>query len=98
VVALDTEMTPELVSEGLAREFVRRVQDLRKAAGLQVSDRIKVFYSAGPRLTTAISEFSAYIRGETLANRLVQGSPPEGAASTKDTLEGEKAEIALTKD
>ncbi len=50
VAALVTELTPELVQEGLAREFVRRVQDLRKSAELDVADRIKLFVSASANL------------------------------------------------
>ena len=48
VAALDTELTPELVREGLAREFVRRLQELRKQADLDVADRIRLFVSATP--------------------------------------------------
>ena len=44
VVAVDVALTPELVSEGLARDLVRRVQSMRKDAGLQLSDRIVLFY------------------------------------------------------
>ena len=46
VAALVTELTPELVQEGLAREFVRRVQDLRKSTELDVADRINLFVVA----------------------------------------------------
>ena len=43
-VALDTTLTPELVNEGLAREFVNRVQNMRKDAGLSVTDRIRIHF------------------------------------------------------
>ena len=54
VAALVTELTPELVQEGLAREFVRRVQDLRKSADLDVADRIELFVEASAGLRSAI--------------------------------------------
>ena len=61
LAALTTELTPALVREGLAREFVRRVQDLRKTADLQISDRIRVFYTATPKLGEAVRQHADYI-------------------------------------
>src|SRR5262249_17954770 len=49
-VALDTSLTPELVNEGLAREFVNRVQNMRKDAGLEVTDRIQIQYETSDRV------------------------------------------------
>jgi isoleucyl-tRNA synthetase len=43
-VAVDTELTKELIDEGLAREFVNRIQNMRKDAGFEVTDRIKIFF------------------------------------------------------
>jgi hypothetical protein len=54
VAALVTELTPELAAEGLAREFVRRVQDFRKESGLEVADRIHLYVKASPVLKKAI--------------------------------------------
>ena len=51
LAALVTDLTPELIQEGLAREFVRRVQDLRKSADLEIADRIRLYVSATPGLT-----------------------------------------------
>ncbi|HAF47961.1 MAG TPA: isoleucine--tRNA ligase, partial [Anaerolineaceae bacterium] len=67
LAALVTDLTPELVDEGLVREFVRRVQSLRKDADLDIADRIYLYYSASERLTKAISSFQDYIMEETLA-------------------------------
>ena len=50
LAALVTELNEDLILEGLSREVVRRVQDLRKTAGLEISDRIKVVYTATPQL------------------------------------------------
>ena len=67
MAALITTLTPQLFHEGLAREFVRRVQDLRKTKGFEISDRIRIAYNASPELAKAIGNFSDYIANETLA-------------------------------
>ncbi len=70
VVALDTRLTPALIAEGLAREFVNRVQNLRKDADLDVAQRIRVRFAADDTLREAIERHSDYIRAETLAVEL----------------------------
>lgn len=97
VVALDTAVTPALQAEGLAREFVRRVQDLRKSAGLDIADRIHTHYQAGPNLGQAVPAFADYIQNETLTLTLVSGPPPEGAASATDKIEGEILTVSILK-
>ena len=65
---LDTEMTPALEMEGLAREIVRAVQAMRKTSGLELSDRIELFYATDDELVKkTMIEFAEYIQGETLA-------------------------------
>lgn len=97
VAALVTELTPELVQEGLAREFVRRVQDLRKSADLDVADRIELFVEASAGLRSAIEAHKDYITAETLTSNLVFGSPPAGASVVEDGFEGEKVTVGLMK-
>jgi len=67
VAALVTMLTPELVREGQAREFVRRVQDLRKTANLDVADRIHIFVETSRVLQEAIEAHRDYVAAETLA-------------------------------
>jgi isoleucyl-tRNA synthetase len=67
IVALRTALTPELVAEGLAREFVNRVQNLRKSAGLEVTQRIVIRYAADEELTAAVTAHAGTIAAETLA-------------------------------
>ncbi|MBK7266026.1 MAG: isoleucine--tRNA ligase [Ignavibacteriales bacterium] len=69
-VALDTEITPELRDEGFAREFVNRVQNMRKDAGFEVIDKINIVYSGDDEIKTAVNIFQQYIKGETLAENL----------------------------
>ena len=65
-VALDTEIDQELKQEGLAREFVNRIQNLRKNIGLQVTDRIIVKFSANKEISDAIIKLSDYVCNEIL--------------------------------
>ncbi|HNQ93324.1 MAG TPA: DUF5915 domain-containing protein, partial [Anaerolineales bacterium] len=97
VAALVTELTPELVQEGLAREFVRRVQDLRKSADLDVADRIELFVEASAGLRSAIEAHREYITAETLASSLTFGSPPSGASNVDDSFDGETVKVGLVK-
>jgi isoleucyl-tRNA synthetase len=97
VAALVTDLTPELVQEGLAREFVRRVQDLRKSADLDVADRIELFVEATPGLRSAVEKHKEYITAETLTSNLAFESPPETASVTKDEFDGEKVMVGLVK-
>ena len=70
-VALELDVSPELRREGLARELVRIVQDARKAAGLDVSDRIALGIEVDGELAEARDAHAAFIAGETLARELV---------------------------
>jgi isoleucyl-tRNA synthetase len=97
LAALVTELTPELVAEGLAREFVRRVQDARKAADLDIADRIRLYYTATLTLQLAVESYRDYIMAETLTTDLLNGEPPEGLFTVDDTFDGEKVLIGLHK-
>jgi isoleucyl-tRNA synthetase len=97
VAALVTDLTPELVQEGLAREFVRRVQDLRKTADLDVADRIELFMDASPGLRSAVEAHKDYITTETLASSLQFASPPADASTVEDAFDGEKVRVGLKK-
>ena len=97
VAALVTDLTPELISEGLAREFVRRVQDLRKSAGLDVADRVELFVEASTGLRSAVEAHEIYIKAETLATKLSFESPPKEASIVEDGFDGEKVKVGLVK-
>ncbi|MBN2189127.1 MAG: class I tRNA ligase family protein, partial [Chitinispirillaceae bacterium] len=97
-VALDTAITPELKNEGLAREFVNRVQNMRKDAGLEVSDRIRAVYeSDNKELTEALERFSDYIKSETLSLDLSSGKMADDSKSEKCEIEGIPVVIAIDK-
>ncbi|HSG72710.1 MAG TPA: DUF5915 domain-containing protein, partial [Planctomycetaceae bacterium] len=76
-VALSTKLTPELEREGIARDFVRQVQQLRKDANLEIESRIIIYYHTDSKIIqAAIAEWDEYIRSETLADRIVLSDPP----------------------
>lgn len=71
-VAIDTELTEELIAEGYAREFVNRVQNMRKDAGFDVVDRIYVYLKADEKFLNYIQKFYDYIASEVLAESIQQ--------------------------
>jgi len=93
-VALDTTITDELLEEGLAREFINRVQRMRKDAGFDVVDRIGVRYRASEKLSRALGRFGDMIKMETLALSLSPEFSP-GDYSAQWEINGEKCEIAV---
>lgn len=97
LAALSTELTPELVAEGLAREFVRRVQDFRKASGLEISDRIKLSYQVSDKLAAAVEAHRDYIMGETLTVEMTSQTPPESSLRHEEplTIEGEDVFLGI---
>ncbi|HJW89217.1 MAG TPA: isoleucine--tRNA ligase [Anaerolineales bacterium] len=97
LAALKTELTPTLLREGLARGFVRRVQDLRKQAGFVIADRIRLYVQATPQLAQAIQEHRQYILGETLALELHISEPPSSSAQASAEFDGESVKIGVVK-
>src|SRR5205823_11466508 len=81
-VALELELDDELRREGLAREIVRAVQEARKQAGLDVSDRISLELAGDEELLTAAREHEDYIAGETLADSVGYGADGAGERAT----------------
>ena len=92
VAVLVTELTPELAREGMAREVVRRLQDLRKSSKFDISDRIHITYAASGQLAQAIEEQRAYIMGEALALSMTAKEKIDGP--TLD-VGGEKLSLSM---
>jgi len=97
IVAVDTTLTPELEREGLARDVVRRIQNMRKEAGFSIDDRITTYYQAEGRLAEVMGdpEQAAYIRAETLSRELTEGPPPRGIYAQRFELEGEHITLGV---
>jgi isoleucyl-tRNA synthetase len=97
-VALDVEITPELRGEGLAREVVRAIQDLRKSSGLEVEDRIELWMTSPDRdAAAALEAHRDYIAAEVLATSVAVGEATGEAASDTIEIEGASVRIALRK-
>ncbi len=72
-------MTAELIQEGLARDFVRGVQDARRNAGYRIEDHIEISYVGDPEVIDALHAFETYVRTETLAD-WIGGQKTTGAS------------------
>jgi isoleucyl-tRNA synthetase len=91
VVVLDTELTPELVAEGDARELARAIQDLRREAGLELDDRVDLWVDG---LAPAVATHLPAVAADTLAD-LADGEPSLDAARATVALVGGPVAIAL---
>jgi isoleucyl-tRNA synthetase len=91
-VALDLEITPELAREGLAREVVRLVQEARKEAGLEVTDRIDLGIQADGPVAEAVEAHRSWIAGEVLAERIDVGRDP--GATVRD-IDGQPVGVTV---
>ena len=95
LAALSTELTDTLLQEGLAREFVRRIQTMRKDADYDITDHIAVTYQASEPLRQAIQAHADYVRRETLAELLSEGVPSNGSYQAEFEFDGETVTIGL---
>ncbi len=95
-VALDTELDEDLKREGIAREFVNRIQNMRKDAGFEVMDRITVSIDCPVEFTDAVTKLSDYIRSETLAVEL-STRLEDGEYSGEVEIEKLKFKISLSR-
>jgi isoleucyl-tRNA synthetase len=94
-VAVTTEITPELADEGLARELVRRIQEMRKTAGFDIADHIRIHHAGDPEVARVFDAWRAYICQETLADAISEGSGP-GHSEDHD-VDGRKATLTVVK-
>ncbi len=94
-VVLDKHLTPELVEEGFVREIVSKIQTMRKEAGFEVMDRIRVFEEGSDRLREIMERNDASIRADVLADEIVFGSV---SGYTKDwKINGEPVTLGVEK-
>ncbi len=91
-VILETAISDELMLEGLARELVSKVQQMRKAADFNVTDRIAIAYAGDADVDRAVEAFRGYIAGETLADSITSG-----ADGDKVDLNGHKTALKVTR-
>ena len=96
-VAIDTEITPELAAEGTAREIVRRLQTMRRAAGFNITDHIITCYEGDDYPKQVMIDFTDYIKQETLTERIIEGASEEGAFAESFQLGGGNLSLAVKK-
>jgi isoleucyl-tRNA synthetase len=95
-VALDTTLDEELINEGWAREFVNRVQNMRKDAGFDVVDRIRIYYEGSDTLWRALEHATAYVKNETLAEALERRANAINNAHREEwEINGEQTTISI---
>ena len=96
-VAIDTRVTPELKQEGLARELVHNIQNMRRTADFDIADRIVVWYQCGEALQEVLTSetMGDYIRTETLAVRVEEGTPDADAHVETLKIEGMELTIGV---
>ncbi len=92
-VILNTTLTPELIKEGIAREFVSKVQAMRKNKDLELTDRITIYYKADDKINDALEEYIDYIKKETLATKIIE----KNGLEEEYTIDEGKVSIAIEK-
>ena len=98
VVALNTRLTSDLLAEGLARELIRRIQNLRKTADFALDDRIEIVYcDASDAIDAVMQLFSGYICAETLADNLQPGEIARAYVSESVEIRGESLTIGVSR-
>lgn len=96
VVVLDATVTPELAAEGLARDVVRVIQQARREAGLNVTDRVTVVVEASPEVTAAVRAHEEFMAGEVLAESVTFG-PAGRSGFAGEVGDGEPVRAAVTR-
>lgn len=94
-VAVMTELSPELEAEGLAREIVRRLQTMRRSAGLEVTDSIITYYQGDDPVREVMERFAHYIKQETLSKELIQSVPPQESYIEKHRISGHEVVLSV---
>jgi len=97
-VAIVTELTPELQSEGIAREIVRRLQTMRRAAGLDIADYIMTYYQDADVIHNVMEEYADYIKQETLSRSLTPNFPSSESYKENHRIAGYDVLIGIIKD
>ena len=95
MVAIDTRLTPELADEGLARELAHRIQNLRKGARYEITDRIITFYEGPDDVMRVMTGHQDYIMQETLSEALLAQAPDDDANSETQRIEGMEVTLGV---
>ena len=94
-VALDVTVTPELRREGMARELINRIQNIRKGSNFEITDKVKVVLSDAPEVKESLESYGDYIATQVLASSLATGTPGDSAVELD--IDGLKINAEVTK-
>lgn len=96
-VVLDTTLNDDLIREGMARELVHQVQQMRKEAGLEIADRITLYYDGDAQMADLVRRHRDYVMREVLAEETRAGVPQEGGPVYRKTLhlDGRELRVAI---
>ena len=95
MVAVDASLTQELSDEGLSRELAHRIQNLRKGAGFDITDRIVTYYEGPEDVARVMTVHAEYHKQETLSDDLISGIPGDVDKSETATIEGMEVALAV---
>lgn len=95
MVVLDTNLTPELLEEGFVREIISKIQTMRKEAGFEVMNHIRVFVNGNEKIEEIFAEHGDAIRGEVLADEILPGQT--GGYAKEWNINGEKVMLGVEK-
>jgi isoleucyl-tRNA synthetase len=97
-VAIGTELRPELMAEGVSRELVRHIQNMRRNAKFDITDHIVTYYQAKePLVNQVMKTFASYIKHETLSEELIDGLAPDGTYGEKHRIANSEVSLAIKK-
>ena len=97
-VAIATHVTPELAMEGLARELVHRIQNMRRSAGFDIADHIVTYYQGSPELDHMMDTHGDYVRQETLSLRMLNEPPAPDAYTETHTVDGLEVTLGVLRE
>ena len=96
-IAIPTKISPELLTEGLAREIVRRIQTIRRGAGFDIADHIVTYIQGDESVRQVLVDFGSYIKQETLSREIIEGVPAVDAHTQNFRLEGHDIQLGVKK-
>ncbi len=96
-VALDITLSDELRAEGVARELINRIQNIRKESGFEVTDRIRVEIADCNQVADAVARHAAYIASQTLSVEVRTAAEPAGEICVESEIDEQPLRIALTR-
>ena len=91
-VVLDTNLTPELIEEGFVREIISKIQTMRKEAGFEVTDHIRVYHAGNEKLEEIFAKYGKEIQSDVLADDIVSG---QGGYSKEWDINGETVTLGV---